>query len=446
MKMRSEKKVLLTYNENPAMSFLLHMFVGSREDNVHGIAHFIEHMMSTAYRDDEKMLKDVIRASGMDFNAGTTIHWTEYGLRNNMSTVYDFDDMMALIRLFALRLSRMINGNITEEELEKEKAIVINEIRLQSDRAKKMKDMIFHIKKDLRFNGTIGTEESVASITAEDIKEFLQEHYRVKNAFVDISVPSDITEDELEKIMFEINNNLLAVMIDDGENYSSEELQKKMDVPNKEGDLTYEKHDFNSITVVVDLNTNLEDAEVIHNYLADWVFQRLREELRLGYVATFDKARGDGENKYLFLVTADREEFPKIREEIEKKLANLSDGFDYAEAKKTAIKNIRKTFEVIANKNASSKMMTLLLGIDKARYFNYFYNRYTSDLITEENRQKYNKPYDIFFKWLEATPETEVERKGRGWKSIDQIGKEMLDSIQYIYTYDEEEGDGEDVE
>ena len=244
MKKRSEKKVLLTYNENPAMSFLLHMFVGSREDNVHGMAHFVEHMMSTAYRDDEKMLKDVIRASGMDFNAGTTLQWTEYGLRNNMSAVYDFDDMMAMIRLFALRLSRMINGDITEEELEKEKAIVINEIRIQSDRAKKMKDMIYFIKKDLRFNGTLGTEESVSSITAEDIKNFLQEHFRVKNAFVDLTVPSDITEDELEKIMFEINNNLLAVMIDDGENYSSYELQKKMDVPNKEGDLTYEKHDF----------------------------------------------------------------------------------------------------------------------------------------------------------------------------------------------------------
>ena len=196
----------------------------------------------------------------------------------------------------------------------------------------------------------------------------------------------------------------------------------------------------------MDLNTNLEDAEVIHNYLDNWVFQRLREELRLGYVAAFDKARGNGENKYLFLVTADRSEFPRIKEEIEKKLANLSDGFNYAEAKKTAIKNIRKTFEVIANKNASSKMMTLLLGIDKAKNFNYFYNRYTSDLITEENRQKYNKPYDIFFKWLEATPETDMARDGRGWKSIDQIGKEMLDSIQYIYTYDEKEGDDNIVE
>lgn len=446
MKKRSEKKVLLTYNENPAMSFLLHMFVGGREDSVHGIAHFVEHMMATAYRDDEKMLDDVITASGMGINAGTTIHWTQYGLRDNISTIYDLDDMLCLIRLFSLRLSRMMSGDITEDELNREKAIVINEIKIQSERKKILKDMTFHIKEGLPFNGTIGTEESVSSITAKDIQEFLQKNYKVKNAFVDLSVPSDISEDDLEKIMFEINNNLLAVMVDDGENYSYEELQKRMTVPMKPGDMLYDKHDFDSLSVMVDMDTNLEDAEILNTYLDDWAFKHLREELRLGYVAKFSKAISSGPNKYQFFITADRSQFPLIKEEITKKLKNLSSDLDYAEQKKNTIKNIRKVFEILSSKNPSSSMMTTLLTIvENARYFSHFYNRYASDLITEENRQKYNKPYDVFLGWLENTPDNDLARIGRGWKSIDQIGEEMLASIQYIET-NAKDKKGDDVE
>ena len=93
-------------------------------------------------------------------------------------------------------------------------------------------------------------------------------------------------------------------------------------------------------------------------------------------------------------------------------------------------------------------MTTLLTIVENARYFSHFYNRYANDLITEENRQKYNKPYDVFLGWLENTPENDLARIGRGWKSIDEIGKEMLDSIQYIETNakDKKGDDVEDVE
>ena len=87
-------------------------------------------------------------------------------------------------------------------------------------------------------------------------------------------------------------------------------------------------------------------------------------------------------------------------------------------------------------------MVSLLENIGNARIFNYLYNRYTNDLITEENRQKYNRPYDVFLGWLENTPENDLARIGRGWKSIDEIGKEMANSIKYVITYAEEkEGD-----
>lgn len=443
MKKRSEKKVLLTYNENAAMSFLMHMFVGSREDNVHGIAHFVEHMIATAYRDDEKMLKDAITDAEMGFNAGTTIHWTQYGMRNNISTLYDLNDMITLIRFISLRLYRLINGDVTEDELNKEKAIVLNEIKLQSERANKNRDMLFLQKEGLPFKGTLGTEESVSSISAEDIKNFLQEQYRVKNAFVDITVPKDIPEEDLEKIMFEINNNLLASMVDDGVTYTYMDLQKKMDIPNKPGDFLYDKHDFDSIGIVVDMDTHIEDAEIFDTYLGKWVFKHIRENLRLGYVASFGDAQAAGVNKYQFFITADKSEFPKIKEEIIKKLNNLSEGFNYAEEKRNTIKNVRKVFEILGNKNPSSIMMVSLLeSIGNARIFNHLYNRYTSDLLTEENRQKYNKPYDVFLGWLENTPENDLARIGRGWKSIDEIGKEMANSIKYVITYaEEDEGD-----
>ena len=249
--------------------------------------------------------------------------------------------------------------------------------------------------------------------------------------------------------MFEINDNLLAVMVDDGENYTYEELQKRMTVPMKPGDMLYDKHDFDSLSVMVDMDTNLEDAEILNTYLDDWAFKRLREELRLGYVANFSKAISSGPNKYRFFITADRSQFPLIKEEITKKLKNLSSDLDYAEQKKNTIKNIRKVFEILSSKNPSSSMMTTLLTIvENARYFSHFYNRYASDLITEENRQKYNKPYDVFLGWLENTPENDLARIGRGWKSIDEIGKEMLASIQYIETNakDKKGDDVEDVE
>ena len=146
-----------------------------------GISHFIEHMLfkGTSKRNNEE-LNDELEALGGEYNA-----YTDYN-----STVYTISCLSEEIENACILLGDMITAsNFPEEELEKERGVILAEIRTSKDDIedlsfKRVNEVAFK-NSPLRYDVT-GLEERVKEFKREDIENFYKKYYTPKNSLVTI--------------------------------------------------------------------------------------------------------------------------------------------------------------------------------------------------------------------------------------------------------------------
>jgi predicted Zn-dependent peptidase len=148
--------------------------IGSRNDPARhrGMAHFTEHMMfkGTASRSAMQIAKE-IDALGGHMNAQTSKEYTVYYVKALDEHLFKAGDI--LFDLF-------LNAEISPEELEKEKKVVLQEIHMTEDAPD---DYITDLFADAFFRKTslgtsiLGTREHVGSFKREHIREFLSSSY-----------------------------------------------------------------------------------------------------------------------------------------------------------------------------------------------------------------------------------------------------------------------------
>jgi len=150
--------------------------VGSRyEPDEHaGISHVLEHMLfkGTDRRPDPAQISGDIESVGGILNAATGRESTNYWAKVP-STHLDmaFDVLADIVR----------NSTIPEDELEKERGVIFEEIRGIVDTPDDLvHDVIDEVIWDNQPVGRsiIGTEETVGAITASDLRRFLDRYYR----------------------------------------------------------------------------------------------------------------------------------------------------------------------------------------------------------------------------------------------------------------------------
>ncbi|HEY8909628.1 MAG TPA: pitrilysin family protein [Desulfosporosinus sp.] len=165
---------------------------GSRDERegYEGISHFMEHMFfkGTEHR-TARDLAESLEAVGGQLNAFTTKEYTCY-----FAKILDEDLDLAIDVLSDM----FFNSLFDEKEIEKEKNVVIEEIKMYEDSPDELIHDIFseHVWSDHPLGKPIlGTEESIRSLSREKIMTFLSEHYAPDNLV--IAVAGKIKHDEV---------------------------------------------------------------------------------------------------------------------------------------------------------------------------------------------------------------------------------------------------------
>ncbi|HUG14607.1 MAG TPA: pitrilysin family protein [Thermomicrobiales bacterium] len=150
--------------------------IGSRyEPDEHaGISHVLEHMLfkGTERRPDPAQISGDIESVGGILNAATGRESTNYWAKTPSTHLeMAFDVLADIVR----------NSTIPEDELEKERGVIFEEIRGIVDTPDDLvHDIIDEVIWDNQPVGRsiIGTEETVGAISASDLRDYLKRYYR----------------------------------------------------------------------------------------------------------------------------------------------------------------------------------------------------------------------------------------------------------------------------
>lgn len=158
----------------PSVSIGLWAAAGSRAEGDHerGIAHVLEHMAfkGTTSR-SARMIAEEIENVGGDINAGTSLEHTSYYARVLADNLGLATEILGDI---------LTDSIISKDELECEKAVIIQEINALQDSPE---ELIFDLLQEAAFpdqplgKPITGTADSVNAITRENILNFLAKNY-----------------------------------------------------------------------------------------------------------------------------------------------------------------------------------------------------------------------------------------------------------------------------
>ncbi|MCY6370639.1 M16 family metallopeptidase [Clostridium ganghwense] len=242
-----------------------------------GISHFVEHMMfkGTKKRTNEELNEELEQRAG-DYNAYTDYNCTVYSM-----TVLK-EEIEASIELMA---DMTQNSNFPEEEIERERGVILAEIRTSKD---DIEDYSFKNTMECAFKkssiriDTIGSKNTVEKFKRNELMEFYKRYYVPNNAY--ITLVSSYDHDEAI--------NLIEKYFKDWQKkeFEREKVIVENNIPIKK--ISYKK-DAEQCTIVYlytfhNLSRDEELALRIMNYkfgesANSVLFRRLREERGLAY-------------------------------------------------------------------------------------------------------------------------------------------------------------------
>ncbi len=170
--------------------------VGSRMEDKsnYGIAHFIEHMLfkGTKNRTSRQISNDIDYYGG-NINAFTTEDHTCYHVKMPSNHIDIGIDVLA---------DMINNSEFDEENIEKEKTVIIEEIKMYQDSSEDyLYDELLMRTFDNKGVGrnVLGTKESVSEISRDKIVDFFEKYYVPNNAVIVLS-GNFVLDDILKKI------------------------------------------------------------------------------------------------------------------------------------------------------------------------------------------------------------------------------------------------------
>lgn len=176
----------------PTVTTSLTYLIGSshEEEDYRGLAHLFEHLMfSGSEKFAERAIFDYVEEFGGTTNATTSFDETDY---------YALTPPDRFHRILEIYADRMVNLVITETELERDRKIVLEELR-----ANAQNDPINRLSMDALARGMnnhpysispLGTEEDVNNVTLDKCLAFYRKYYGPQNAHLVVAGSVDPTE------------------------------------------------------------------------------------------------------------------------------------------------------------------------------------------------------------------------------------------------------------
>lgn len=242
-----------------------------------GIAHFVEHMLfkGTKNRNNQQLNEELEQRAG-EYNAYTDYNCTIYSI-----TALN-DELNSSLEL----LSDMLQNSIfPENEVEKERGVILAEIRTSKD---DIEDFSFRKTLENAFRkssikiDTAGKENTVKKFTREDLISFYDQYYVANNACVTIVSPND------HEFVFDLVSKYFSnwrkgefkkgeVIVED--NIATKKVSHKKEIEQSTIVYLYTFHNLNKQEELALRILNYKLGESSNSIL----FRRLREERGLAY-------------------------------------------------------------------------------------------------------------------------------------------------------------------
>lgn len=275
-------KLVVENNGSSITCFGVLVGVGSVNESkeFEGVSHFVEHLMfkSTKKRSTIQIASD-LEFLGTDLNAYTSKNHTLYYFK---SLTENFEKSL---EIYADMLQ---NGLLKKEEVDPERDVVIEEMKLQQDSS--MRTLYSQTDKIL-FDGTthahgvLGSEDIIKNISVDKIKQYINKHYTPNNMIFSIS--GGVTVEQAEELLRKYFPNYFA----------KKAFPKKIDktpydivVNDKYG--VYQKED-NQVNIMVsikgksllDKDKNVQSlySHILGGGMSSRLFSILREKMGLAY-------------------------------------------------------------------------------------------------------------------------------------------------------------------
>ena len=250
---------------------------GSRDesDTEEGISHVLEHMVfkGTPTRNYFEISEE-IDYLGANVNAHTTKEETVFYI--NALTQF-------LGKSVDILFDIVTNSTIDEKELEKEKDVIVEEIKMYKDSPD---DLVFEMNYADSINGQyskpiIGTQESVKGFTADEIRKYYKERYTKDNILIVVSGNFDKNEiiQKIDQYFSKLVNKKTdrRDKIDFSFNAGKKIVTKDINQVNI--CISHENEDYNSKNkIYTDILAN-----IIGGSMSSRLFQEIREKNGLAY-------------------------------------------------------------------------------------------------------------------------------------------------------------------
>ncbi len=266
--------------DNPAVTVLVMVETGSKYEKkqTSGLSHFLEHMMfkGTPKRPTALDISKELESLGAQYNAFTTQEFTGYYAKVSKEHIDTALDVVSDIYLHPL---------LNEKEIEKEKGVIVEEIRMYQDMPHRhVQDLFLELVYGDQPAGwnVAGNETTVKSFTRNDFAKYISEHYVVESTIVVVSGSFDEKE-TLEKI-----EKAFANISTDAKNKKElvNEVQAKPEITLKfkETDQAHIVLGVRSFGARDKRDTALKVLSILlGGGMSSRLFQKLREEMGVGY-------------------------------------------------------------------------------------------------------------------------------------------------------------------
>ena len=240
-----------------------------------GVSHLLEHMMFKGTKTKSaKDISEIIDNEGGIINAYTGKENTVYYVQMLSNRLKEGIEVLT---------DMFLNSTFSEENLEKEKNVVIEEIRMYDD----IPEEIVHDRNTalvidgVQGNIVLGSEKSIREMTREKLVKYFKEQYRPEN--IVISIAGNFSYEDISEVL---NNGLGTI-----ENISPErEYNGTMEIRSIENKITKDTNQihlcFNTKGCSLTSDIRYEVA-IISNTLAgnmsSRLFQKIREDRGLAY-------------------------------------------------------------------------------------------------------------------------------------------------------------------
>jgi predicted Zn-dependent peptidase len=272
--------MLVPLQENQTVTVMVLAETGSEYENKenNGISHFLEHLCfkGTMKRPSSKIINYELDAMGSQSNAFTSSEYTGFYAKAQAKQVHKIIDIVSDIYL---------HSTFPEEELQKEKGVVIEEINMYEDQPHQK---VWEVLSAAMFEGQsagrtiLGTKQTVSSFSREDVLNYHKTHYVPEATLVVVSGKFDVDEvmkDLEEKFIFDelaSKENKVGVV--------SEQKETKIVLHEKKSDQTHLVIGFRSFDTYSKNNIAVGLlSTILGGGMSSRLFTKMREELGICY-------------------------------------------------------------------------------------------------------------------------------------------------------------------